>query len=171
MGRSLLKKDSEEIKKRIYSSSLNTAIIILALVAVIEMFMFAATIVNKSFYEGYELRYRYFYIFMFLLSTILVLMSLWIKKDLSRRYMVLDVAYPLSAILYYGWVLAVTYSDSSIIGSVDPTAFMTFSLAVPLCFYMPPVLYDSLSESLTRINIGVLRSHFLFSPTCTKTFF
>ncbi len=64
-----------------------------------------------------------------------------IKKDIQRRHRWLNVVNPLYAAFYFAWALGITYFDAVKYGVADPTVFMTFSLTVPLSFFLFPIVY------------------------------
>lgn len=46
--------------------------------------------------------------------------------------------------IFFAWSLGITFSDVRLSGFWDPTVFMTFSLVVPLSFYLFPKVYAGL---------------------------
>jgi diguanylate cyclase (GGDEF)-like protein len=125
----------------IYSSSAKTSMIAVSIICVLEIVMLALTIVFSPLYGENIWRYRAFYISFFLLSFIYILVCLFAKKDMEHRYRILNYANPVFTVGYFAWALSITYSDYLINGTIDPTIFMTFSLAIPMVSYLFPCVY------------------------------
>lgn len=137
----------EKKKKRIisiYSSSLFISIVNMIIVITLELLMLVFTFIDKSLYGPYLLRYRMFYIALLSMAVIYILITVYVKQDMEKRYIILHIANPLCAIFLIFWSLAITQNDALINGTVDPTVFMTLSITVPLSFYLAPVLYGIL---------------------------
>ena len=130
-----------------------TAVII---VAVLELLMLAYTVVNSEMFGSLIWRYRSFYIFLLAVAVIYMLVSMYVGKDVEHRYAVMNVANPLCAVLFYAWSLAVTFSDYKVTGVVDPTVFMTFSLLVPLGFYMSPKVYGAIVAVADALLVWII---------------
>lgn len=125
----------------IYRSSMGTSLLAMTVVGMIELVMLFYTIANPALYGPYIVKYRFYYAFLLALAVIYIALSLFVKKDMERRYVLLKIANPICAALFFGWSLVVTYSDAVANGMVDPTVFMTFSSSVPLIFYLFPMVY------------------------------
>ena len=125
----------------IYRSSMGTSLLAMTIVGMIELVMLFYTIANPALYGPYIVKYRFYYAFLLALAVIYIALSLFVKKDMERRYVLLKIANPICAALFFGWSLVVTYSDAVANGMVDPTVFMTFSSSVPLIFYLFPMVY------------------------------
>ena len=131
----------DKIRISLYRSSGGISVTAMIIVAVLELFMLVYSIANAEFFGDLAWRYRSFYIVLLAVAVIYILLSLYVRRDIEHRFRVLNVANPLCAVLFYAWALVVTYSDFSAVGVVDPTLFITFSLVVPLSFYMAPSAY------------------------------
>ena len=136
----------DKIRIGLYRSSGGISMTAMIIVAVLELFMLAVTAFNPALYvdplgNDHVWQYRSFYIFLLAVALIYIVLRLYVKGDIERRFRVLNVANPLCAVLFYAWALAVTFSDFSATGIFDPTLFITFSLVVPLSFYMAPSAY------------------------------
>lgn len=145
----------------IYRSSLGISLTALTIVAVLEIFMLIYTNIDPALFGQYIWTYRIFYISLLTLALIYIGLNLYVKKDISKRYVMLNIANPICAVFFFGWALGITYFDASKYGTVDAMVFMTFSLIVPLGFYLEPLLYvfiviaaDILMLSLTVLVIG-----------------
>ncbi len=125
----------------IYSSSIGWLLLSLGLIVVIEIAMLIYSFINTPLYGGYEWRYRFFYISLLCLALLSMLLVILVRKNVEDRYIWLNIANPIFAVLFFTWALLLTASDVSITGNIDITTFMTFSLSVPLIFFMPPVMY------------------------------
>ena len=68
-------------------------------------------------------------------------LNLYVKKDLEKRHVILNITNPLCAVFFFLWTLGITYSDVRIGGVIEPTVYMTSSLIVPLSFYLYPAVY------------------------------
>lgn len=126
------------------------------IVAVLELFMLGYTIINSEFFGAYIWRYRSFYIFLLAVALAYIAAWLYVRKDIERRHRVMSVANPLCAILFYAWSLVITYSDYTVVGVVDPTVFMTFSMIAPLGFYMSPMLYGIIVGAADALMISLI---------------
>ena len=125
----------------IYRSSWGTSMVTQAIVAALEIFMLIYTRVNPALFGQYMAVYRRFYIGLLSAAAAYILLNIAIKRDLEHRYSWLNVANPLYAALYFAWALGITYFDAVKYGVADPTVFMTFSLTVPLSFFLFPAIY------------------------------
>lgn len=125
----------------VYSSSFGISMLALGIVAALEIFMLVYTIINPALYGGYIGRYRGFYAALLAVSLLCVGMNLYVRGDIERRCGWLSIVYPASAAFFFAWAAGVTINDAIVLGAVDMTVFMTFSLMVPLSFYMTPLLF------------------------------
>ena len=125
----------------VYESSWGISVITLAIIAALEIFMLVYTVINTDLYGCYEWRYRGFYISLLSVAIIFIALYLYVKNDIEHRCKLLNVANPLGAIFLFAWSLAVTYSDYTLTGVIDPTVLMTFSLMIPLGFYVLPGMF------------------------------
>ncbi len=134
---------TEEILKGTYRESRVFSALTMGTIGVMEAVMIVFSIVNASFYlEEYLNMYRAFYVFLLGLVLLYFLANRYIKKDYDKRYRILNVMNPVYTALFYLWAMGITYNDLKIYGTVDPTLFMTFSLTMPVCLYVPFQLYD-----------------------------
>ncbi|MBR3740413.1 MAG: GGDEF domain-containing protein [Clostridia bacterium] len=79
---------------------------------------------------------------------------------------------PIYAAFLFAWALAITYSDYTVTGKVDPTVFMTFSLIVPLSAFLFPSVYAVIVTASNAIllyltlssggGVGQLINSFIF---------
>ncbi|MDO4989407.1 MAG: GGDEF domain-containing protein [Eubacteriales bacterium] len=75
------------------------------------------------------------------MAVVYIFLYIFVKKDLGHRYVLLNVANPFCAVFFFAWSLAITLSDAVKYNVVDPAVFMTFSLTVPLSFFLFPAVY------------------------------
>ena len=137
---------TEEILKGTYRESRVFSALTMGTIGVMEAVMIVFSIVNASFYlEEYLNVYRAFYVFLLSMVILYFLMKRYINKDYDRRYRIQNVMNPLYIAIFYIWAMGITYNDLKIYGSIDPTLFMTFSLTLPVCLYVPFQLYDILA--------------------------
>ena len=136
-----LKKRKDRILISVYGSSMGISITALSVAVVLEIFMLAYTFLNSEMYGPYLWRYRTFYISLMVVAGIAIVLSCYVKKDVAKRFKILNYLSPFYAVFLFAWALAVTYSDYSVTGIVDPTVFMTFSLIVPLSVFLFPSVY------------------------------
>lgn len=129
----------------IYSSSWGISMTTMMVVSVLEIFMIFYSFTNTAIYGPYLMRYRLFYISLLAMSVIYMALNVWARRDFPRRYTALCVANPVCAAFFFAWSLGITWSDSGIYHAVDPTVFMTFSLTVPLSFYLYPGAYAAIA--------------------------
>lgn len=131
----------DRILMSIYASSIRLSLIALSVAAALEIFMFAYTFVNSEMYGSYLWRYRGFYLSLLTVALVAIALSCCVRKDIPHRFKALNYSSPIYAAFLFAWALAVTYSDYSVTGIVDPTVFMTFSLIVPLSAFLFPSVY------------------------------
>ena len=134
-------KRKDRILISVYSSSMGLSITALAVAVALEILMLAYTFFNSEMYGPYITRYRIFYISLMVIAAVAIVLSFYVKKDVQKRFKILNYLSPFYAVFLFGWALAVTYSDYSVTGIVDPTVFMTFSLIVPLSVFLFPSVY------------------------------
>ena len=135
------KRTSEEILVRAYMSSAKASAIALISLAFLECFMIGLTFMIPSKFQQYLLYYRGLYIFLLVVSITCFLLLRYVEQDFQRRYKLLNGGYPVACALIFFWNIAITYLDALRHGTVDTIAFMTYSLAVPLCFYISVQAY------------------------------
>ncbi len=127
---------------RLYQSSVRTTMVSLVLVLILETMMILLSLVGGDvLYEEYEPVYRGLFVFMWIVALISLLLCRYVQKDIGKRYRILQIGYIVAAVVSFAWVLAITYFDGRMNGMVSTVTFMAFSLAVPLCFYMPIPVY------------------------------
>ncbi len=132
---------NKRIMMAVYASSLGNSTVALFLVAAMEIFMLCYSVINVDLYGSYLHRYRLFYIALLSVALINIALNWYVKKDIEKRYTILNLSNPLCAIFFYVWTLGITYSDVRIGGVIEPTVYMTSSLIVPLSFYLYPAVY------------------------------
>ena len=128
----------------VYSSSMGLSLIALSVAVALEIFMLAYSFIAPDFYGPYLARYRSFYLSLMVVAVIAIALSCYVKKDIPKRFKILNYLSPVYAVFLFGWALAVTYSDYSVTRVVDPTVFMTFSLIVPLSVFLYPSVYAAI---------------------------
>ena len=136
----------------IYGSSIGIAIITLTVVAALEAFMLAFTVAFSAMFEQYLWKYRTFYIVLLVAALAGIAILRYVRRDTEHRFRILKAANPVFACILLGWALFVTYSDASISGVVSPILFLTFSLMVPISFYVYPYLF----AVITLVADGVM---------------
>ena len=137
-------KRKDRIRINIYGSSLGISLTALIIAVIMEVIMILYTVFNREMYGPYLWRYRGFYISLLVIAVAFIALALYVKKDIQRRYIVMNYASPICTVLFFAWALAVTYSDMTVTGIVDPTVFMTFSLIASLSFYLFPSIYAAI---------------------------
>ena len=133
------RKDSVLIS--IYSTSVNIALLTLAVVAALEAFMIGFSIAFAPLFAEYLWKYRSFYIALLVAALVGIAVILYVRKDKEHRFRILKIANPIFAAFLLGWALLVTYSDALNSGVVSPIVFMTFSLMVTISFFVLPVVF------------------------------
>ena len=141
---------------RAYQSSMKISVLALSVVAVIEIIMLSFTFMNAAFYGEYLWKYRIFYISLLVLAVSYIAISFYIKRNWPKRYVILNIFNPFSACFFFLWAIGITYNDALANGVVDSTAYMTFSLSVPLCFYLPSFIYGVIAVAADFIMSYVL---------------
>ena len=133
-----------KILKSVYSSTWGTSVIALAMVAVLEIIMLVYSTINRALFGEYVWKYRIFYILLLSMAVVYLVLYVFVKKDMGRRYVLLNVANPFCALFFFAWSLAITLSDALKYNVIDPAVFMTFSLTVPLSFFLFPAVYAAI---------------------------
>lgn len=144
------------ILESVYHSSWGTSMVTQAIVIALEVFMLVYTRVNPDLFGRYIGIYRKFYISLLTAAVVYILMNVYIKKDIGRRHMWLSVANPLYAAFYFAWALGITYFDAVKYGVADPAVFMTFSLTVPLSFFLFPWVYSIIVAVADAIIVYIM---------------
>ncbi len=138
---------SPDAKRKIlfesYKASANAAMVLVGIVAVVVMLFLSFTFleIGRNFYGEYVTKYRILYFVLFLVALLYEAVRFYVKRDLYGRFMVLDFVNPIVALLSFIWAIRVSWYDAHVTGFINPTLYMTFSLAVPLCFYMNHIVY------------------------------
>ena len=132
---------NNSILAEIYKSSWGTSMVTQAIVALLEIFMLVYTLVNPELFGQYMGIYRKFYISLLTAALAYLMLNVYIRRDIERRHLWLSVVNPLYAAFYFAWALGITYFDAVKYGAADPAVFMTFSLTVPLSFFLFPSVY------------------------------
>ena len=135
----------QQILVEIYESSLSISMTALIVIAGLEIIMLVYSFINTSLYQGSQGRYRLFYIALLSVAVVYMALNQYARKDIQNRYRLLDKANPLCAIIFFIWSLGITYSDMQIHHAIDPSVFMTFSMTVPLSFYLRPPVYAAIA--------------------------
>ena len=133
--------NSDKILINIYSSSFIYSMIATSVVACLEIFMLIYTVINSPLYGVYLWVYRSFYCALLLAALLYIAMNFYVKKDLAHRYRWFNIANPIYVLFFFAWALGITYYDQTVTGVLDTTVFMTFSLVIPLGFYLLPRVY------------------------------
>lgn len=129
-----MKKSSKETLANIYSSSFLFSMIAIVVVAGLEIFMLIYSFLNPGLYGSYLGVYRTFYAALFSAAVIYIVLNIFVKKDIGQHYVWLNIVNPIYVLFFFGWALGITFYDAVVTGIVDTTAFMTFSLVIPLAF-------------------------------------
>ena len=163
---------AEKIMMVIYGTSMRTSMLTMAIVATLEVCMLIYTVVNPSLFGQYITKYRLFYIALLSMALIFTGLSIYAKKDLRKRFKIFDVANPIWVLFFFAWSLGITISDAVKFRTIDPTVFMTFSLVVPLSFYLSAPVYilivliaDGIMlyyTAIISISIGPMINLFIF---------
>lgn len=159
------KNRKKKILMGIYSASWSTSMIALVVVCALEIFMLIYTLINRSLFGDFINTYRMFYIILLTAAVVYIALNIHIKKDIEHRHHWLNVVNPLYGIFFFAWALGITYFDALKYGVADPAVFMTFSLIVPLSFFLFPYIYaiivliaDSLMIYMSLTTSGTLGS-------------
>ena len=152
------KSRKSRILEGIYQSSWSTSMLTQAIVAILEVFMLIYTLVNPELFGQYMVIYRRFYVSLLTAAVVYIALNVYIKRDIGRRHMWLSVANPLYAAFYFAWALGITYFDAVKYGVADPTVFMTFSLTVPLSFFLFPSIYTIIVAVADAVIFSIMAS-------------
>ena len=134
----------QRILMGVYGSSMGISMTALSIVAALEVFMLGYSVVNAPMYGEYLWHYRAFYIALLVVALAYIALNTFVKRDIEHRYNMLNVANPVYAVFFFGWAMGITFFDAIIWGTVDSMVFMTFSLVVPLSFYIAPSVYAAI---------------------------
>ncbi|MBQ7487732.1 MAG: GGDEF domain-containing protein [Clostridia bacterium] len=151
--------ERQDILKGIYQSSMGISQTTLTVVAVLEVFMLIYTLLNPELYGSYIWVYRLFYIALLSVALTVIVLNIHVRADIDHRYRILNVVYPLCSVFFFGWTMGITYFDLVKHNVLDPTVFMTFSLTVPLCFYLYPTVYTGIMIPVDLIMAYITASH------------
>ncbi|MCR5311254.1 MAG: hypothetical protein K6E32_07575, partial [Lachnospiraceae bacterium] len=149
----------ERILMCTYEATIKISFVYPIIISILEIFMLIYTIGNTELYGEYLWRYRCFYILLLAAAIIFIAINLYVKKDIGHRFGIMNISNPLFAAFSFGWALAVTYSDVSITGEVDPVLFMTFSLTVPLSIFLLPYMYAAIVAVSDILLLYTIISH------------
>lgn len=128
------------------------------IVGLLEIFMLIYTLVNPALFGQYIGIYRKFYVSLLTAAVVYIALDILIKKDIQRRHRWLNVVNPLYAAFYFAWALGITYFDAVKYGVADPTVFMTFSLTVPLSFFLFPSVYTVIVVVADAVMVYIMAS-------------
>ncbi len=147
----------DKILMRTYQASANTSIFAMSIVAVIEIMMLLMTLINQPLYGDYLWRYRGFYLALLIVVLTYIVITLYVKQAFEKRYKLLNYVNPIAAVFFFAWAVGTSYNDYMVLGTVDPTVFMTFSLSIPLCFYLDPTFYGIMAiiADISMISIAL----------------
>nr|MCR5094362.1 diguanylate cyclase [Lachnospiraceae bacterium] len=148
----------DRIRMGTYQSTINISFVCPVIISILEAFMLIYTVFNESLYGEYLWRYRCLYIVFLCAAVAFILLNLYIKRDIAKRFRMMNISNPVFAAFSFGWALAVTYSDVSIVGVVDPVLFMTFSLTVPLSIFLLPCMYAIIVAAADLIMLYIIVS-------------
>lgn len=150
-------------KKRIllglYRTSWTTSMITVTVVAVLEIFMLVYSVLNAPMYGQYLWKYRFFYIVLLSLAFFYLFLNMFIRKDFERRFPILNYMNPIYSVLFFVWALGITWSDVMITDVADPVVFMTFSLMIPLSFFLLPSVYTVIVTAADAGMLFIILSH------------
>ncbi len=141
MGEKRRKRIDPEVLARTYQSSANISLVVSAVIAAIEVVMLMVSVLDKPLYEEHLWTYRIYYLVLLTMALVYIALTLYVKKDFSKRYRILNFANPICGAFLLLWSFGITTNDAVVRGVVDPTAYMTFSITLPLCYYMLPIVY------------------------------
>lgn len=153
------KDSNNQILMGVYRSSWGITTLTLAVVVSLEVFMLVYSVINSALYGEHLWKYRSFYIALLTAALFYIFLNMFVKKDIEHRFLLLNVANPVYACFFFAWSLGITWSDVLITGVVDPAVFMTFSLVVPLCFYLFPSIYTVIVTVADVVMIYLTVSH------------
>ena len=134
----------DQVLKEVYASSLATSVITMTIVCILEVFMLGYTLYNPALFGDFIWRYRSFYISLLTVAALYLALILFVKREMDARFRYLNIANPLCAAFFFAWSLGIMYSDIVGAGVVDLTVFTTFSLVVPLSFFLLPAVYAAI---------------------------
>lgn len=134
---------------------MGVSITVLAIVAAMEVFMLGYSVVNVSLYQEYLWHYRAFYLCLLLAVLVYIALNLYAKRNIAQRYKLLYVASPVYACFFFAWALGITYFDAIHFNTIDPMVFMTFSLVVPMGFFVPPYAYVLIAAVTDALMISL----------------
>ena len=141
----MMKGVTREANKRIlfeaYKASAKTATILVGIILVIELVYFAFTFINPQFFGEYLTKYRLAYLAFFIITACYESANVYISKDFYNRFDAFFILNPMVTAVSFLWAITISVFDYGITGDSETTLYMTFSLAIPLCFYMDHIAY------------------------------
>ena len=97
-----------EVSATIYDSFFRISATSVTIIAVLEVLMLVYTVVDPSLFGENIATYRLFYVTLLSVALVYIALSLYARRDLERRFRLLDVANPLCCLWFYVWSLGVT---------------------------------------------------------------
>ena len=149
----------ERILMGTYEATMKISFVCPIIICVLEIFMLIYTIGNTEFYGEYLWRYRCFYIVLLAAALIFIVINLYVRRDIGDRFRIMNISNPAFTAVAFGWSLAVTYSDASILGTVDPVLFMTFSMMIPLSIFLMPYVYAIIIAVTDCLLVYIIVTH------------
>ena len=131
----------EQILMTTYRSSIGLSFVYPAIATVLQIFMLIFCFTHADLYGPYARRYSCFYITFLTAALAFMALSLFVKKDIEKRYNILHIANPVFAAFSFFWALMVTFSDFGITGVMDPVLFTTYSMIIPISIFLLPFVY------------------------------
>ena len=136
-----VKQDKNKVLSGIYGSSITISLVAMMIVVLLEVFMLIYSMIDTALFGPYLWIYRLFYMALLTLAAAYIAVLMYVKGNVGQRYEILKIANPISGGFFYLWSLGIIWFDAAKSGTVDPVVFMTFSLVIPLSFYMPWNVY------------------------------
>ncbi|WP_026506587.1 GGDEF domain-containing protein [Butyrivibrio sp. MC2013] len=150
------RKQKNRILIATYSSSIHVSFIAMIIVCILEILMLMYSYINSALYGQYLGIYRSFYLFYLFSNFGYFLFTYWISKDIRKRYQILNYSNPIISMIAFLWSLGITYYDTLLTGSTDPTLFMTFSLALPISIFIVPKMYVIITTAADLIMLYII---------------
>ena len=160
----MTREKKQRIRMMVYRTSWSTSIATLGLVCVLEAAMLVYTLIFPGIYRDYLGQYRSYYAALLVIALLYIGIYVYVSRDLEHRHGTLDLFNPVCAAAAFVWALLVTYTDALRSSRMDPMIFMTFSLAVPLGFYVTPGIYTVIVVAADAV-MYLIESSFVLRST------
>lgn len=123
------------------ASTTSSAIVAANVMLMLELIFFIMSIVRKTIFGNYLWGYRTCYIVFALNCLLLIFSTLWAKKKIRSRYLLLKIVNYITSSIYLLWAVSITHLDQLNGYSSKPIIFMSIALIIVCSIYVTPLYY------------------------------